>query len=49
MDEYIEYYYKMLKITSQVKMETDAIEYIIKSINDVEMNKTILYGAKSIS
>jgi len=40
----------MLKIASQVKMETSTIiQYIIDSIIDNEVNKIILYGAKSIS
>jgi len=46
---YNEYCYKKMKIASQAKMETDAIiEYTIEGINGEKMNKSILYGAKSI-
>ena len=41
--------YRMLGIASQMNMEEAAkIRYIINGIRDKEVNKTILYGAKSI-
>lgn len=40
----------MLEISSQAKVEMNAvIQYIINGISDDEVNKVILYGAKSIS
>ena len=43
------YMYRMLGIASQMNMEEAAkIRYIIDGIRDKEVNKTILYGAKSI-
>lgn len=39
----------MLEISSQTKVEMSAvIQYIIDGISDDEVNKVILYGAKSI-
>lgn len=40
----------MMEIASRVGMEIRAvIQYIIDGIHDEEVNKIILYGAKSIS
>jgi len=49
-ETFIQYCYKMLEIASQVEMTTESvIRYIIDGIVDEEVNKTILYDAKSIS
>ncbi|XP_011690949.1 PREDICTED: uncharacterized protein LOC105451915 [Wasmannia auropunctata] len=49
-ETYHQYCYKMLEIASPINMETSAIiQYIIDGITDDEVNKTILYGAKTIS
>jgi len=49
-ETYNEYCYKMFEIASRVKMDINGIiQYIIDGIVDEEVNKSILYGAESIS
>lgn len=49
-ETYHEYCYKMMEIASRTKLEISAvIQYIIDGIADDEVNKFVLYGAKSIS
>lgn len=49
-ETYHEYFYRMLEIASQAKVEISAvIQYIIDGITDDEVNKVILYDAKSIT
>ncbi|CAD1470250.1 unnamed protein product, partial [Heterotrigona itama] len=44
-----EYIYQMFEIAKQVDMEDSAIiKYIIDGIQDEEINKTVLYGAKNV-
>ncbi|XP_076660236.1 uncharacterized protein LOC143363555 [Halictus rubicundus] len=48
-ETYQEYIYRMLEIAKQVDMENAAvIKYIIDGVQDDEVNKTILYGARTI-
>jgi len=48
-ESYTEYTYRMLEIASHVEMEIGSkIQYIIDGIPDDEVNKTVLYGAKTI-
>jgi len=48
-ETYNEYCYKMLEIASRMTMDiSTVIQYIIDGIVDEEVNKSILYGAKSI-
>ncbi|XP_029178535.1 uncharacterized protein K02A2.6-like [Nylanderia fulva] len=49
-ETYHEYCYQMLEIASRAKLEISAvIQYIIDGIADDEVNKIVLYGARSIS
>lgn len=48
-ETYQEYIYRMFDIAKQADMENSAvIKYIIEGIQDEEVNKTILYGAKDV-
>lgn len=48
-ETYQEYVYKMFDIAKQAAIEDAAvIKYIIDGVQDEEVNKTILYGAKNI-
>lgn len=49
-ETYHEYCYQMMEIASRAKLEISAvIQYIIDGIADDEVNKIVLYGARSIS
>lgn len=49
-ESYHEYMYRMMEIASHADIELEAkIQYIIEGIPDESLNKTILYGAQSIS
>lgn len=48
-ETYREYLYKMMAIGNQVDLDVDSlIQYVIDGINDEEVNKSVLYGAKTI-
>ena len=48
-ESYEEYTYRMLDIAAQADVEIEStIQYIIDGIRDDEVNKTVLYGARTI-